>query len=75
MSERPPLEPPVDGKFLAFDPREWNQRINQPSTWKRTNNPALVAALLVAHYNGAYDPAENSWTIEMANYCDEVIPT
>lgn len=58
-------------KFPAYDPRDPSQDPNDPSTWKVTDNPALLAVRFIDGQTVGMD-----WEVvaRSAGYCEELVP-
>jgi hypothetical protein len=52
----------------CFDPRDKTQRLDDPTTWKPTDNPALILAHGLTNAEANWD-----WVVEQADYCDELV--
>ncbi|QSY98604.1 hypothetical protein J2J97_32385 (plasmid) [Rhizobium bangladeshense] len=60
----------------VYDPRDPTQNVDDPATWKETNNPALHAAHYARQMAHSLAPlADTFWKgVEAsANYCDQPV--
>lgn len=62
--------------FACYDPRDNTQNINTPSTWKYSNNAAIINANYLIHVLGMNLPTSYvDWTsvTAAANICDQTV--
>ncbi len=59
-------------KLVCYDPRDASQVESDPSTWRASDNVALV----LAHHTPAEVRPSGywNWIKTLADYCDEVVP-
>jgi hypothetical protein len=66
--ERAYLLEPFYEKVKAFDPRDRDQRLGDPTTWKETGNPALIMAQVSGGEAMNWDAVS-----QLANMCEQKI--
>ncbi|MCB1533581.1 MAG: hypothetical protein KDJ44_02375 [Rhodoblastus sp.] len=55
-----------------FDPRDPDQREDDPSTWKPSNNPALILRDIGRLMGGVADGFDE-WVKRQADYCEQMV--